>query len=97
MPYSKRCLDQKDDEDVEVEQDDEEERDGDVYNALAHFVKKGKGKSGKRPGRKPPWCLKRLDDFVDIVVSSNEFKTKLILLIPRIREMAQSMRKSWMG
>lgn len=46
--------------------------------ALAHFVKKGKGKSSKRPGRKPRWCSKSLDDFIDIVVSSNEFKTKLI-------------------
>ena len=46
--------------------------------ALAHFVKKGKGKSSKRPGRKPRWCSKSLDDFIDIVVSSNEFKAKLI-------------------
>ena len=53
MSYSKRRLDQKDDEDVEVEDDDEEEIDEDVDIALAHFVKKGKGNSSKRPGRKP--------------------------------------------
>ena len=46
--------------------------------ALAHFVKKGKGNSNIRPGRKPRWCSKGLDDFIDIVVNSNEFKTKLI-------------------
>ena len=56
MSYSKRHLDQKDDEDVEVEDDDEEEIDEDVDIALAHFVKTGKGKSSKRPGRKPRWC-----------------------------------------
>ena len=78
MSYSKRHLDQKDDEDVEVEDDDEEEIDEDVDIALAHFVKTGKGKSSKRPGRKPRWCSKSLDDFIDIVVNSNEFKTKLI-------------------
>lgn len=78
MSYSKRCLDPNDDEDVEVEVDNEEEVDEDLDNALAHFVKKGKGKSSKRPGRKPRWCAKSLDDFIDIIVSSNEFKTKLI-------------------
>ena len=78
LSYSKRHLHQKDDEDVEVEDDDEEERDEDVDTALAHFVKKGKGNSCKRPGRKPRWCSKSLDDFIDIVVNSNEFKTKLI-------------------
>lgn len=49
--YSKRRLDQKHDEDFEVEDDDEEERDKDVEFALAYFLKKGKGKSSKRPGR----------------------------------------------
>ena len=80
MSHSKRLLDQKDEEDVEVEDDDndEEEIDEDVDIALAHFIKKGKGKSSKRPGRKPRWCSKSLDDFIDIVVSSNEFKNKLI-------------------
>ena len=54
LSCSKRHLDQKDDEDVEVEEDDEEEIDDneDVNIALSHFVKKGKGKSSKRPGRK---------------------------------------------
>lgn len=37
-----------------------------------------KGKSSKRPRRKTRWCAKSLDDFIDIIVSSNEFKTKLI-------------------
>ena len=76
--YSKRHLDQKDDEDVEVEEDNDQEIDEDVNIALSHFVKKGKGMSSKRPGHKPRWCSKILDDFVDIVDSSNEFKTKLI-------------------
>ena len=54
MSYSKRHLDQKHDEDFEIEDDDaEEERDEDVEFALAHFLKKGKGKSSKRPGQKP--------------------------------------------
>ena len=76
---SKRRLDRMNDEDIELEDDEEEEeRDEDVDTALAHFVKKGKEKSSKRPGQKPRWCSKSLDDFIDIVVSSNEFKTKLI-------------------
>ena len=78
MSYSKRRLDQKHDEDFEVEDDDEKERDEDVEFALAHFLKKGKGKSSEIPRRKPRWCPKSLDDFVDVVVSSNEFKNKLI-------------------
>ena len=102
MSYSKRYFDQKDDKDVEVEEDDKEEiyEDENVNIALSHFVKKGKGKSSKRPGRKPRWCSKILDDFIDIVVSSNEFKTKLIFtnyIILRIREMDQSTPKSWMS
>lgn len=98
MSYSKRHLNQKHDEDFEIEDDDdEEERDEDVGFALAHFLTKGKGKSSKRPEQKPLWCPKSLDDFVDIVFSSNEFKNKLIFTNTRIREMAQSMPKSWMS
>lgn len=79
LSYSKRHLDQKHDEDFEIEDDDdEEERDEDVGFALAHFLTKGKGKSSKRPEQKPWWCPKSLDDFVDIIFSSNEFKNKLI-------------------
>ena len=56
--YSKRWLNLKDDEDVEVEDDDEEEIDEDLDIALSHFVKKGKGKSSKKPGCKPQWRRK---------------------------------------
>ena len=46
--------------------------------ALAYFVKKGKAKKSKQPRRKLQWCPKDFDDFIDIVVNSNEYKTKLI-------------------
>jgi len=75
-------LELKDEEDdVEVEDDDDdddEERDEDVYRALAHFVKKRKAKKSKQPGRKLRMCPKDLDDFIDIVVNSNKYKSKLI-------------------
>lgn len=80
LSYSKRHLELKDDEDdveVEDDDDDDEERDEDVDRALTHFVKKGKAKKSKRPGRKPRWCPKVLDDSID-VVNSNEYKIKLI-------------------
>lgn len=80
LSYSKRRLELKDDEDdveVEDDDDDDEERDEDVDRALTHFVKKGKAKKSKRPGRKPRWCPKVLDDSID-VVNSNEYKIKLI-------------------
>ena len=77
MSYSKRHLDQKDDEDVEVEEDGEEEidEDEDVNIALSHFVKKGKGESSKRLGRKPRWCSKILDDFIDLLLVAMNLRT----------------------
>ena len=52
--------------------------DEDVDNALSLFEKKAKARKGKRPRRRPRWCPKVLDDFIDIAVNSNEFKNKLI-------------------
>ena len=66
MSYSKRRLDQKHDEDFEVEDDNEEERDEDVKFALAHFLKKGKGKSSERLGRN----LDGVQKFYTILLTS---------------------------
>jgi len=33
-------------------------------------VKKRKGKIKKKPVRKPRWCPKAVDDFIDIVVTN---------------------------
>ena len=43
-----------------------------------HFREKGKRKTNKKPGRKPRWCPKGLDDLIDIIVNSSNYKTKLI-------------------
>ena len=34
--------------------------------------------NNKKAGHKPRWCPKSLDDLIDIVVNSTEYKTKLI-------------------
>lgn len=90
--YNKLCLiivycrkRTSDDDDTGEEQDreDDEERDGDgndeAKEAFKMFVKKRKDiKDKKKPGRKPRWCPKALDDFIDIVVTYESYKTKLI-------------------
>ena len=45
---------------------------------IEHFREKGKRKTNKKPGRKPRWCPKSLDDLIDIIVNSTNYKTKLI-------------------
>lgn len=75
LSYSKNIDANEDEDDVTSEEGDDNE---DVDKALSLFEKKGKARKGKRPGRRPRWCPKVLDDFIDIVVNSNEFKTKLI-------------------
>jgi len=79
ISYRKRIDDVEDDFD-ELDEDDEDDNDEDSgwREALQHFVKKGKGKKSKKPGRKPRWCPKALDDFIDIVVTNNNYKMKLI-------------------
>lgn len=77
----KRAEDE-DDFDEECDEDDDDEKatgDEEGESAVAQIVKRGKGKTTKKkPGRKPRWCLKALDDFVDIVVNNNLYKTRLI-------------------
>ena len=60
------------------ELDEDDELDSEVQEALQYFVKKGKGKKCKKPGRKPRWCSKALDDLIDIVVTNDTYKIKLI-------------------
>ena len=45
-----------------------------------HKEKRGKSsnKKQKKPGRKPRWSQELLNDFIDIIVSTDEYKTKLI-------------------
>jgi len=40
---------------------------------------KSLNKKQKKPGRKPRWSQELLNDFIDITVSTDEYKTKLIL------------------
>ena len=68
LSYSKNIDANEDEDDVTSEEGDDNE---DVDKALSLFVKKGKARKGKRPGRRPGWCPKVLDDFIDIVVNSN--------------------------
>ena len=63
------------DDDDEVEED---ESDGDLETSRKLFFKKAKGNKKKKPGRKAKWCPRALDDLIDIIVSSNSYKKKLI-------------------
>lgn len=75
--YSKNIDVNEDEDDVISEEGDDNE---DVDKVLLLFVKKGKVRKGKRFGWRFWWCLKVFDDFIDIVVNSNEFKIKLIFM-----------------
>lgn len=94
LSYSKNIDANEDEDDVTGEEGDDNE---DVDKALSLFVKKGKARKGKRPGRRPRWCPKVLDDFINIVVNSNEFKTKLIFTNTKNQKIVQFMPKSWMS
>lgn len=63
------------DDDDEVEED---ESDGDLETSRKLFFKKAKGNKKKKPGRKAKWCPRALDDLIDIIVSSNSYRKKLI-------------------
>ena len=81
--YFRKRTSDDDDTDEELDLEVDEERDGDgndeAEKALKMFVKKRKDtKDKKKPGRKPRWCPKALDDFIDIVVTNESYKTKLI-------------------
>lgn len=76
LSYRKRADECEKDEDSPVE--GKESNDEEVDNVIQHFREKGKRKYNKKPGRKPRWCPKSLDDLINIVVNSTEYKTKLI-------------------
>ena len=78
ISYRKRVDDLQDNLDELDEDDEDNDEDSEVQEALQYFVKKGKGKKFKKPGRKPPWCSKALDDLIDIVVTNDTYKMKLI-------------------
>ena len=42
------------------------------------FFKKANKKKKTKPGRKAKWCSRALDDIIDIIVSNNSYKKKLI-------------------
>ena len=76
------CDDDDTDEEQDLEVDEERDSDGndEAEEALKMFAKKRKDiKDKKKPGRKPRWCPKALDDFIDIVVTNESYKKKLIL------------------
>ena len=75
--YCRRRIDESFD-DTDDEQDNDETESDDTDDALQLFVKKGKGAIKKESARKSKWPEKVLDDFIDIVVSSNSYKRKLI-------------------
>ena len=73
----KRADNEADIEEESVEDDDDEKADDDrEESAVAEVVKKWKGKTAK----KPRWCLKALNDFIEIVVNNNVYKKKLIFI-----------------
>ena len=47
---------------------------------IQHFREKEnrKKKNNKKPGRKPRWCSKSVDDPIDVIVNSTNYITKLI-------------------
>ena len=50
-----------------------------TWKHLANFsLKKQTKKKKKKPGRKAKWCSRALDDLIDIIVSNNSYKKKLI-------------------
>ena len=63
------------DDDDEVEEDDS---DGDLETSRKLFFKKAKGNKKKKPGGKAKWCPRALNDLIDIIVSSNSYKKKII-------------------
>lgn len=75
--YCRRSIDESFD-DTDDEQDNDETESDDTDDALQLFVEKGKGAIKKESARKSKWPEKVLDDFIDIVVSSNSYKRKLI-------------------
>ena len=75
--YCRRRIDESFD-DTDDEQDNDETESDDTDDALQLFVEKGKGAIKKESARKSKWPEKVLDDFIDIVVSSNSYKRKLI-------------------
>lgn len=54
------------------------ESNDEVGNVLQHFREKGTRKNSEKPGHKPQWCPESLDDLINIVVNSTEYKTTLI-------------------
>ena len=83
VDWMKRICDDDDtDEEQDLEVDEERDSDGndEAEEALKMFAKKRKDiKDKKKPGRKPRWCPKALDDFIDIVVTNESYKKKLIV------------------
>ena len=63
------------DDDDKVEEDD---GDGDLETSCRLFFKKAKGNKEKKPGRKAKWCPRALDELINMIVSSNTYKKKLI-------------------
>lgn len=47
---------------------------------IEYFREKGKRKINKKLGRKFRWCFKSLDDLIDIIVNSINYKIKLIFI-----------------
>lgn len=63
------------DDDDKVEEDDS---DGDLETSRRLFFEKAKGNKEKKPGRKAKWCPRALDELINMIVSSNSYKKKLI-------------------
>ena len=62
-------------DDDKVEKDDS---DGDLETSRRLFFKKGKGNKEKKPCWKAKWCPRALDELINMIVSSNSYKKKLI-------------------
>ena len=60
-------------------QDSDSENEDHEDDMSLPFTKKAKSKSKRKSGRRPKWNNDDVDDMVDIIVSSDYYKRKLIL------------------
>ena len=91
--YCRKRTDEYDDTDEE--QEDEEKNSDETDAALQLFVKKGKAANKKKSGLKSKWPAKALDDFIDIVVSSNSYKKILIFTNSKNQKTGPIYEKIW--
>ena len=80
-----------DEGDEDEDESNDEAHDHEIQNIIG---KKRKGqKVKKRPGRKAQWPESLLTDMVDIIVTNDYFKKKLILQIQKTKRMRMCTKR----